>query len=197
MNKEDKEERALVLKAKRGESDAFGKLYDTHLPAIYRYVFLRVGGRKADAEDLTHQVFLSAWQNIHSYEFQGFPFSSWLYRIAYNAVIDYYRTHREHFDIENTNEAMLVESPNIENALDREFQLEEVKKSLFRLEPDQQSVLILRFVNDLSNKEIAAMLGKTEGAVRVIQHRALKRLRELLSAPHGEKDGKRNPTTTA
>ena len=70
MREEDK----LINKAKSGENAAFGELYDTHLPAIYRYIFLRVGGRKADAEDLTHQVFLSAWQNIRTYEFQGFPF---------------------------------------------------------------------------------------------------------------------------
>jgi len=80
-----KEEESLIQKAKEGDGNAFGELYDAYQPRIYRFVFLKTGG-KQDAEDITHQVFLSAWQNMGKYEFQGFPFSSWLYRIASNAV---------------------------------------------------------------------------------------------------------------
>jgi RNA polymerase sigma-70 factor (ECF subfamily) len=143
-------------------------------------VFLRVGGRRADAEDLTHQVFLSAWQNIRSYEFQGFPFSSWLYRIAHNAVVDYYRTHKSHFDIAALPEGELVDTPDLHHNLDQKAELEKIKAAIHKLEPDQQSVILMKFVNDLSNKEIAQALGKSEGAVRVIQHRALKKLKSLL-----------------
>ena len=84
-------EEDLINKAKNRDSEAFGLLYDQYLPAIYRFILLKTS-HKVTAEDLTHQVFLNAWQNIENYQSRGFPFSSWLYRIANNAVIDYYRT---------------------------------------------------------------------------------------------------------
>ncbi len=196
-----REENKLINRAKSGESKAFGELYDKHLSAIYRYIFLRVGGRKADAEDLAHQVFLSAWQNIKNYEFRGFPFSSWLYRIAHNALIDHYRTEKIHLDIDKVPESILVDSENLEGVIDQNFELEKVKVVLQKLEPDQQNVLIMKFVNDLSNKEIAEVLEKSEGAIRVIQHRAIKRIKSLLSAQGGsasggEKNGGEDITTT-
>ena len=175
-----KEEDKLIYKAKEGEAQAFGKLYDQYMPAIYRFIFFRVGGRKSDAEDLSHQVFLSAWQNIKRYEFQGFPFSSWLYRIAHNAIIDYYRTSKSHLAIENIPEEISAENSDIEEKLDRDLKLKLVKSALTELEPDQQNVGLMKFVNDLSNKEIATALDKSEGAIRVIQHRALKQLKGII-----------------
>ena len=91
-----KEEPELIKKAKNRNPEAFGLLYDQYLPAIYRFILLKIGD-KVTTEDLAHQVFLSAWQNIENYQTQGFPFSSWLYRIAHNAVIDYYRTGKKTF----------------------------------------------------------------------------------------------------
>lgn len=173
-----KEEDKLVNKAKNGEARAFGQLYDTYLPPIYRFIFLRVGGVKAEAEDICHQVFLKAWQNIKDYEFQGFPFSSWLYRIAQNTIIDYYRTKKQSVSIEQVAEDVFSESSNVDQSIDRDFELEKVKLAIAKLEPDQQNVILMKFVNDLSNKEIAAILNKSEGAIRVIQHRALKQLKQ-------------------
>lgn len=89
-----KEEERLIKEAQSGKAEAFGKLYDDHISRIYRFILLKVS-RKTDAEDITHQVFLSAWQNIRSYKIQGNPFSSWLYKIAHNAVIDFYRTQKK------------------------------------------------------------------------------------------------------
>lgn len=174
------DELTLVQKAKRGEAEAFGKLYDTYISPIYRFIFLKVGHRE-DAEDLSHQVFLNAWQNIGGYKFQGFPFSSWLYTIARNAVIDYYRTKKPRIDIENVPEEKVAEMPETAQAIDDAFDIVEIKKALAHLEEEQQTLLVMRFVNDLSTKEIAHILGKSEVSVRVMQHRALKHLKTLLA----------------
>ncbi|MEK7630035.1 MAG: sigma-70 family RNA polymerase sigma factor [Patescibacteria group bacterium] len=173
------EEEKIVKKAKKGDDKAFGELYDTYMPRIYRFIFLKVK-RKQDAEDLSHQVFLSAWQNIQSYEFRGFPFSSWLYRIAGNAVIDYYRTWKNNASLDNMPEDYFSENPELAKNVDAVMDIQFVKTFLHKLESDQQNVLIMKFVDDLSNKEIAEALGKKEGAVRVIQHRALKQLKKYI-----------------
>lgn len=176
--REDEDE--IVKKAKKGDEKAFGWLYDQYMPRIYRFVFLKVS-RKEDAEDLSHQVFLSAWQNIRNYEFRGFPFSSWLYRIAGNAVIDYYRTWKSYQSLETVPEEMVAQSPRLAKEIDQSFDISLIKGAIQKLEPDQQNVVIMKFVDDLSNKEIAEILGKSEGAVRVIQHRALKQIKWYLN----------------
>jgi len=174
------EEIEIIKKAKNGDGKAFGKLYDEYMPKIYRFVFLKIG-RKADAEDLTHQIFMNAWQNVDRYEFKGFPFSSWLYRIANNTVIDYYRTWKNNQSLETTKEEALTETPNFDDQLDKRLNLKIIKTAINKLEQDQQSVLIMKFVDDLSNKEIAEILEKSEGAIRVIQHRALKQLKNIIN----------------
>lgn len=177
------EEQSLIQKAKSGNSAAFGKLYDRYLPSIYRFVFIKVG-RKQDAEDIAQQVFTSAWQNIDGFEFKGFPFSSWIYRIASNAVIDYYRTYKGDVSVDAISEEHFSEESGNESRVDHAINMNTVRVALTRLEPDQQSVLLMKFVEDLSNKEIADALGKTEGAVRVIQHRALKQLKTHIDGTH-------------
>lgn len=114
------EERKLVLKAREGNEEAFGQLYDKYMPAIYRFVFLKVGGQKAQAEDISHEVFLNAWQNIKNFRFQGYPFSSWLYRIAGNAVIDYYRTRKVNLDIETVSENVVAETASLSEKFDEQ-----------------------------------------------------------------------------
>lgn len=173
-------EEELIQKARNGEAWAFGALYDAYLPKIYRFIFVKVS-RRSDAEDLTHQVFLNAWENIRSYQFKGFPFSSWLYRIAHNTVIDFYRTNKNPISLEFVSEDSLGETSNTYEAVDRALNLAVTKNALLKLKPDEQSVLIMKFVDDLSNKEIAKALGKSDGAVRVMQHRALKQLKQYLS----------------
>lgn len=172
-------EEKLIKRAKNGDREAFGALYDTHIAPIYRFILVRVGN-KADAEDLTHQTFLSAWQGLERYNFQGFPFSSWLYRIASNAVIDFYRTNKKHFDVEAVPEEMLAHNPNFQEKVDKEMTVRMVRETMKGLDHDQQTVLTLKFMNDLSNREIAEVMQKSEGAVRVIQHRALKQLRSKI-----------------
>ena len=171
-----KEEELLVKKAQEGNAEAFGKLYDLYMPRIYRFIFLKVGTRQ-DAEDLAQQVFVNAWQHLEGFEFRGFPFASWLYRIASNAVIDFYRTSRPSADLEKIPDEFVAQTASTERDLDHAFDMATVKVALAKLDAEHQNVLILRFVDDLSTKEIAKVLEKSEGAVRVIQHRALKILK--------------------
>ena len=175
------EEQELIKRAQKGDSEAFGVLYDNHIKPIYRFVLLKTGNR-ADAEDITHQVFLSAWQNVKNYKTQGFPFSSWLYKIASNAVIDHWRTKKPSVSIELVSENFLPSSDKHEITLDDKLKAQSIHAALVHLEPEQQNVIILKFVDELSNKEIAESLGKSEGAVRVIQHRAIKKLKKHLDA---------------
>jgi RNA polymerase sigma-70 factor (ECF subfamily) len=172
------EEESLINRAKQGEAEAFGKLYDQYAAKIYRFILIKTG-RKADAEDLTSQVFLKAWESIHGFEFQGFPFSSWLYRIAGNSVIDYYRTFHSHQDVEEVAEAIQSSEDHI-SELDLRADTKKIQSAIRNLDPDQQTVILMRFVDELSTKEIASAIGKSEGAIRVIQHRALKNLRQLI-----------------
>jgi len=175
----------VINRAKEGDSESFGKLYDCYITQIYRFVYLKVQS-KQDAEDLTHQVFLKAWQNIHTFNSQGFPFSSWLYRIATNSVIDFYRVHRKHANIDEIQEEYLARDDSPETKVDIALEIDAVRVALLKLEHDQQNVIVLRFVNNLTTKEIAESLDKTEGAIRVIQHRALKSLRKQLEGRIGE-----------
>lgn len=169
-------EQNLVNKAVRGEASAFGLLYDFYQPKIYRFVVIKVG-RREEAEDLTHQVFLNAWQNIKNYKSQGFPFSSWLYRIARNLVIDHYRTAKESVSMDEVDPEYLAVPAAAHFDLENKFQLEKVRRALNKLEPDYQDVIVMRFIEDLSTKEAALIIGKSEGAVKLMQHRALKKLR--------------------
>ncbi len=171
---------SLIRQAIEGESSAFGSLYDRYHEAIYRFIYLKVGHRE-EVEDLTHHVFLSAWQHMNSFKDQGLPFSSWLYQIARNKVIDYYRTKKfnlslEDFDIEDIGDKVDEEN-NLENRMD----MEEARKALLELTEEQQNVIIMRFVEDLSYKEISKNIGKSQGTIRVIQYRALKNLQKIIN----------------
>ena len=172
-------EETLINEAVEGESSAFGQLYDHYQPAIYRFVFVKVG-RREDAEDITHQVFVSAWQNIKTYTHRGNPFSSWLYRIARNLVIDHYRAKKSEISLEKIDPETFVLPSTLNVDVATKFEVEKVMAALAKLKPDYQDVIILRFVEDLPLKEVAHAISKTEGAVKLMQHRAIKELRRLL-----------------
>lgn len=177
------EERALVLRAIRRDSAAFGILYETHLDRVYRYVYYRVGST-AEAEDLTEQVFLKAWEAIERYEARGVPFIAWLYRLAHNLVVDYYRARRPTMPLEDVAEA---EEPgaNTLDSVENELDAEEVRLAVRKLSPEHQQLIVLRFVEGLSHAEVAQITGKTEGATRVVQYRALQ---SLAKAMQGERE---------
>lgn len=172
----------LIAQAKAGSREAFGDLYERHLAAIYRYVFCRAGDAR-DAEDLTEAVFVKAWEALDRYRPTEAPFTAWLYRIAHNLLIDAHRTRKPM-------EPLAEHYPDTAYGPEREAVAREraavVHEALSRLEPVQQQVLSLRFLADLSHTETARIIGKTEGAVRVIQHRALAMLRYLLAEKVGD-----------
>lgn len=173
------DEKNLIKQAKKGEESAFGRLYDHYIGPIYRFVLVKVGS-KAEAEDLTHDVFLSAWQNLKGYKHQGHPFSSWLYQIARNRVIDHYRTRKANVSIEDTDEELFKVVGVVENRLETTLTMEKIRSAMVKLSPDQQDVIMMRFVEDLSNEEIAEALGKSEGAIRLLQFRAIQNLKDTL-----------------
>ncbi|MBI2033644.1 MAG: sigma-70 family RNA polymerase sigma factor [Candidatus Liptonbacteria bacterium] len=175
----DGEER-IVRSAVKGEASSFGLLYDYYQPKIYRFVIIKVGKRE-EAEDLTHQVFLNAWQNIRSYKHHGFPFSSWLYQIARNEVIDFYRTRKYESRLDYLDENYFISPASAEFKFDQGLEMERVKLAMKQMKPDYQDVIIMRFVEEIPIKEVALAIGKSEGAVKLIQHRALKELKKILS----------------
>ena len=168
-------EKHLIVKAKQGEAASFGVLYDHYASQIYRFIYFKVNNR-GEAQDLLHEVFLSAWQNIPGYNDRGLPFSSWLYQIARNRVIDHYRTRKVYADLAT---AELVVAPET-GWLEKKLGLEKIQRALRQLNQEQQNLIIMRFINDLSPPEIAAVLDKSEGAVRLAQHRALNQLRKII-----------------
>lgn len=175
-------EQEFIARAKTGDDVAFGRLYDQYSQPIYRFIAVKVSSRQ-EAEDLLHEVFLSAWQKLPGFTEQGFPFSSWLYRIARNRVIDHYRTKKASVSIDDE-DAGFDELPGAEVALgdqvDAQFDIDAVRGAMVQLSDEQREVIEMRFVSDLSPAEIAAVLGKREGTVRIIQFRALKKLKEIL-----------------
>jgi RNA polymerase sigma-70 factor (ECF subfamily) len=174
-----REESELIQSAQKGDSKAFGELYDRYVVRIYRFILLKVSHRQ-DAEDLTSKVFTKAWESMGRFEARGFPFSSWLYRIASNAIIDHYRTSRQHEDVLQVSEEIIATPHGLDETLDRTQDLVRVCAALAKLHDEYRTVLVMRFIDDCSTKEMAHALGKSEGAVRVLQHRALKELKRCL-----------------
>ncbi len=187
------EEKNLIECAQNGDSVAFGKLYDRYAERIYRFIFLKTG-HKGDSEDLLHEVFLAGWRTIGSYELRSAtPFTSWLYRIAGNRVIDWYRTRKGTMSLDemmesNTLPVELASTGHtaLLEALDRGFTMDAVMRGIRSLNDIEQTVLLMRYVEDLSPEETAHATGKTAGAVRLIQHRAIAKLKKKLEVSHEE-----------
>ena len=171
------DEQKLVKRAKDGEVEAFGLLYDYYLPKIYRFVLLKVSHRE-EAEDLTHQAFLKAWENINQYNFKGYSFGSWLYKIAKNMTVDYYRSFRAEISAEEISDISSEDTPFV--SIDRKIEWDGLIKAIKQLKEVEQDVLIMRFVEDLSLKEVSEAINKSEGAVKIIQHRAINNLKKEI-----------------
>lgn len=177
------EEAILVQRAIGHDAEAFGKLYDMHINRLYRHVYYRVGN-KADAEDLTQQVFLKAWRAIGRYKKTANPFVAWLMSISHNLVIDFYRTRKaeSYLDVDFIAHDP---APGPEQAAEASFEQQRLRRAILHLRGDEQQAVMLRFIEGFEFKEIASLLGKKEGNIRVILHRALVRLRRLLEKGNG------------
>lgn len=172
------DEHNVIRAAKNGDKAAFGHLYDHYLPQIYRFVYLKTGG-KHDAEDITNDVFMNAWQHIPQYEESGFPLSSWLYQIARNRIIDHFRTKRSNIPIEDVEDDIDVPHTTIGD-VDAVLAIERVQGAISKLREEYQTLIVMRFVDDRSTTEIASVLGKSEGAIRLMQYRALQALKNVI-----------------
>ncbi|MCD6599484.1 MAG: sigma-70 family RNA polymerase sigma factor [Dehalococcoidia bacterium] len=169
----------LIERAKSDDADAFGKLYDMYIDRIYRHVYYRVGNA-ADSEDLTQEVFMKAWQAIGKYKITGTPFLAWLMRISHNLVVDFYRKKKKD-ELHLDDDSWITDSAPIpEEAAELGYGQKRLRRAILELHGDQQQVLMMHFIEGFTYAEIASSLGKREGAIRVIQHRALTRLRQIL-----------------
>ena len=168
----------LLERAVQGDAEAFGLLYRRHLERVYRYVLYRVSNQQ-EAEDLTETVFLKVWEALPGYRLREQPWTAWLFRVAENTVIDYYRTRHAHKELE---EGLPADGPEPVERISLGEEMAQVRAALGQLSPDQQRLLLLRFVDGLSHAEVAQILGKTEGNVRVMQYRALAALAKVLGA---------------
>ena len=172
-------ERQLVLQAQAGNAEAFGQLYDAYMERIYRFVYFRVEDQQT-AEDITSQVFLRAWNNLDRFRLGRTPYLAWLYTIAHNAVIDHYRTRKVTAALEDVRLSQPDYAEAVENNIDFAVEMKTIKEALQTLTDDQQQVLTLKFIEGMSNDEIARHLGKREGAVRALQMRGLRALAKQL-----------------
>ncbi len=179
----DVDELTLVRRAIRRDGEAFGALYDRHVVRVYRHIYYMVG-KPAEAEDLTAQAFLQAWEAIERYQIRGAPFVSWLLRIAHNLAVSHLRSRRAGAELPET----LVDSSrqgNPEEEVQRLAEGDRVREAILSLRAEQRQVIMLRFVDDLEYREVAEIVGKSVAAVRVIQHRALNALRKQMGRDAG------------
>lgn len=174
----------LIEQAQAGNADAFGQLYEQHSAAVFRYVFAHVDNR-LDAEDLTEEVFLRAYRSISKYRQQDVPFLAYMFRIARNAVIDHHRSSRRSeqlvsLDDDHPDRQIKDLRPEPGDVVIDGQERQDMRRLLDQLQEDYRTVLLLRFLSGLDPEETAVVMGRSPGAVRVLQHRALTALRKLL-----------------
>src|SRR6266542_5618028 len=171
--------RVLVERAQRGDRNALEELYLIHFDRIYSYLHMSVGNRH-DAEDLTTQTFLTMLESIGKFRFRAAPFSAWLFRIAHNLAMDHFRAARRWQPEEEVPELPGQEELSAEDEAMQVIGRASMLDLIDDLSPEQQQVLTLKFVFNFGNAEVATILGKTEGAVKSLQHRALASLQKQV-----------------
>jgi len=159
---------------------ALTRLYEENFDRIYRYIVLKIGDR-IEAEDMTQQVFLNALKSISSFKWKGMPFSSWLYRIAHNQIVDYLRKKSRRATVP-LDESISSGNDDPRQTAERKMDIEQLAKATKKLTPAQQEVISLRFAGELSVAEVAKVMGRSEGAVKALQHSAIIALRKVMSA---------------
>ena len=173
------EEEILIL-ASQGDRHAFGQLYERYVERIFNYVYYRTGNTH-DAEDLTARVFQRAMNHIQKYTDRGVPFSAWLYRIAHNLVANWHRDRSRKQEIPLDDLPILpTKGDHPEKNLVRSQEQDALLRMIRKLPGERQNLLILKFVEDMSNAEIGEIMGRSEGAVKSLYHRTLLALRDQL-----------------
>ena len=178
-------DQALARRAKT-DRDAFGKLYERHITAIYRYVYYRVGSVE-DAEDLTARTFVRALKHVANYNDRGVPFTAWLYRIAHNVVANYHRDNSRHpavpldeMDVQGESEAAHQQEVDHDQRIDAERERERLLRAIRQLPEERQHLIVLKFVEQMQNAEIGQIMNRSEGAIKSLYHRTLLQLREIM-----------------
>jgi RNA polymerase sigma-70 factor (ECF subfamily) len=170
----------VLARASQGDQVAFGELYERYIDRIFNYVYYRTGNTH-DAEDLTARVFQRAMNHIHNYTDRGVPFSAWLYRIAHNLVANWHRDRSRRQEIPIADIPVLpAKGDHPESSLVRTEEQDALLRLIRRLPPERQQLLILKFVENLSNAEIGQIMGRSEGAIKSLYHRTLLALRDQI-----------------
>lgn len=170
----------FVERAIRCERDAFAALHDCYLDRVYSYISFSLKNAP-ESEDLTQEVFIRAWKNIHKYKITGAPFVTWLIAIARNMVADHFRSKKKLNTVPLEEEQFVgTGEANPQDLTELRLEREHLRELIGKLKGEKQQVIIMRFIVGMEYREIARLLKKREGAVRVIQFRALKELRALL-----------------
>ncbi|WP_086667970.1 sigma-70 family RNA polymerase sigma factor [Lentzea kentuckyensis] len=171
----------LVKAAQEGDTDAFGVLYDKYVDMVFRYVLFRVGGDRAFAEDVTSETFLRALRSIGSVSYQGRDVGAWFVTIARNIVFDHVKSSRYRLEVTT---AELQDNREETSGPEQEVMTEATNAELLRcvsqLGDDQQECIRLRFIEGKSVSEVAELMDRNEGAVKALQHRAVRRLAQIL-----------------
>ena len=174
------DEEALVRRARQGDKEAFAQLYEGHFDRIYRYVALKIRDR-TEVEDMTQQVFIRAYESISSYKMQGYPFSAWLFRIAHNQIVDHIRRETKKPMVLLDETLPIAGDTDLEAEVTQKMEMEKVVEAARKLTKSQREVISLRFAGGLSIAEVAATMGKSEGAIKALQHSAILALRKTLT----------------
>lgn len=174
-------ENEVVTKAASGDKEAFSILYERYVNRIFNYIYYRTGNPH-EAEDLTSRVFHRALHHIAGYDNRGIPFSAWLYRIAHNLVANWHRDNSRRKEVPLEDYAQQPQrAPAPETSVVNNQDLEDLLKIIRRLPDDRQQLLILKFVEGMSNAEVAIIMQRSEGAIKSLYHRTLMTLRDDLS----------------
>lgn len=176
----------ILNDAINGDEAAFSILYQENLKKIYNYIYYRTGNPH-EAEDLTARVFQRALSHIGKYKKTDVPFSAWLYRIAHNLVANWHRDNSRKREISLEEQPELHQKHDVpEREIEEKQEIEFLLKAIHQLSHDRQMVVILKFVDDLSNKEIGDILNKSEGAIKSLYHRTLLELKEYININQGD-----------
>lgn len=173
----DKIEEA-VNKAQQGDTDSFADIYDAYVDMIYKYVFFKVD--REEALDLTESIFLKVWENLKSYQVGKYYFSSWIFKIAHNMVVDHYKAKKENVSLEEIDLPDESDSNNPVKLTEKSISSEILKVAIPKLKKQYQQVILLKYIDDLENDVIAKIMKTSEGNLRILKFRALKELRKIL-----------------
>lgn len=185
---EELDDDAIINKAIDGDTEAFGVLYERYVERIYNYIFYRTGNVN-EAEDLTSRVFQRAYKHIQKYTNRGVPFSAWLYRIAHNLVANWYRDRSRKKEVEISEFIPSEEKHDFpESSVEKNEDVNRLLKVIRKLPQERQQLIILKYVEGMSNAEIGVIMKRSEGAIKSLYHRTLNALRRELE----QIDQKRN-----